>query len=60
MPVREYQCFVCDNSRTERTERLEEKELPPLCPLCGIRMVWTPTQMTFMLKGPGWTPKGNQ
>lgn len=67
MPIREYQCQndACEGERAEvkslSFKNVEMHPDAPFCPKCGNRMVWAPTVTAgFILKGPGWTPKGNQ
>ncbi len=52
---REYQCpnEACGG---ERVETVDAAHIP-FCEKCGNRMVWSPSAMTFSLKGPGWTKK---
>lgn len=59
MPRHDYRCPVCGKTE-ERTSFFWEGVLPlEFCSLCKTEMERLPATSNVVLKGTGWTPKGN-
>jgi putative FmdB family regulatory protein len=59
MPNYEYQCDTCEH-KFEIFQHMNDKPIK-ICPKCGKKVHRLITGGTgFILKGTGWTPKGNK
>jgi len=56
MPRYDYQC-PC--ATVELILTVKEAQEPQVCPICLQERTKLPAAPSFILKGAGWTPKGN-